>query len=281
MLRFYLSRLLAWCLREARRRETDATAINRLRSAEALGLDAPQYDSDLYDEAYDERVWHSYLNAIQIEGPEKSEIAFRAHKVRDAILGLNTTGVLINFGSGYGWLEHQIAVKSRLDVIGIDRRQAERNRRAFQAPNLRFEDVMDALAFIRAERPTVFSGVNILHIFTQGFVHKLFSTLAESDCQHVVIWEPSGISAETGRVYRYTSTPKRSEVYYGQTGGAVILHNYPALLAKAGFAVAYQSHHPWPDRPRHAPVMIIAARKSQASEAAPEASASSRHPVKV
>src|SRR4051812_29761033 len=124
MFRFYLSRLLAWCLREARRRELDATAINRLRSAEALGLDAPQYDSDLYDETYDAQIWQSYRDSIAA-GPAKSEVAFRAHKVRDVILAANATGAYLNFGSGYGWLEHQIASKSDLKVIGFDRRQAE------------------------------------------------------------------------------------------------------------------------------------------------------------
>src|SRR3990167_4420742 len=140
MLRFYLSRLFAKALHLAEQRKLDADAINRLRSAEALGLDSPQYESDMYDAIYDERIWHSYLNAIQIDGPDKSEIACRAVKVRDAILGLGSIGTYLNFGSGYGWLEHQIATSSHLHVVGIDRRQAARNRREFQAQRLRFED---------------------------------------------------------------------------------------------------------------------------------------------
>ncbi len=255
-LELQLSRLLAKALVLAERRRLDATAIVRLRSAESLGLDQPHYPDDMYDPAYDESVWRSYQAAMQT-GPEWSEVSLRAHKVRDAILGLNASGTYLNFGSGYGWLEHQIAAQSSLNVIGIDRRQAERNRAAFQAPNLRFEDVTDALAFIRAERPTVFSAVNILHIFTQGFVSRLFDVLHENWCQHIVIWEPSGISAETGRLYQYSSKPKRSEVYYGTANSAVVMHNYPALLAESGFTVVHQSSHPWPDRRKHAPLMVI------------------------
>ena len=169
--------------------------------------------------------------------------------VRDELLRIiqddARVGNVVNFGSAHGWLEHEVASKvPRLRVWGLDRskRTMNLNRREFRSGNCSF-GAGDIHEFIEgnhsALEKSIFCHVNVGVYFLPEFMKQSYHAVFRAGALYVVLFEPSGLSRQTGDFYRYSMEVRDSVVFRGP----MILHNYPNLLRKSGYEVIKASLH--------------------------------------
>lgn len=144
---------------------------------------------------------------------------------------------LVNYSSSYAQLEQNIAAAyPQLPVVGVDSQAvADLNRGEFQAPNLSFQSASDPASFVREAdlEGALFAHLHTAALWLPGLVEQTYQLLAERGCRYILVYEPDGFSRELGGFYHYSDQPRRSALYRQE----LILHNYPNMLAEAGFKV--------------------------------------------
>jgi len=212
---------------------------------------------DHYTEERRDETWRKYKDEFAQKNMASSEVVFRALHVRDVLLGLigNDPRVenVVNFGCSYGWLENEVASRyAQVGVWGVDRRglAMSLNRREFRLSNCNFV-ASDILEFINGNQNALNAGilchVNIGTYFLPTFMKKLYEAAFAGGALYVVLFEPSGVSRQTGDYYRYSREVNESVVFRGP----MLLHNYANLLEEAGYevidGVLYAPPHPHRD----------------------------------
>ncbi|CUW38011.1 protein of unknown function (S-adenosyl-L-methionine-dependent methyltransferases 82-264) [Magnetospirillum sp. XM-1] len=240
-------KVLHRCLCIAQKQERNVKAINKYMAD--LESNPLERSFDIYDPDYDARLWRGYRKVILEFSPEQHETTFRAHFMRNELITLiaedPSIKTVINVGSGYGWLESEVAAACpAVNVVGLDRRQSESNAKEFNSSersNLSYVDVDDIFKNIE-ENPDLYNGavivfVNVLHIFLPMFMDKLFKALGDAKIGYVALWEPCGFSRRTGKFYEFTDEEKPATYYYGSDNDYVLIHNYPNILRRGGLKV--------------------------------------------
>ncbi len=246
----YASRLFFRALHMAEYRKAEVQAIDNLRRDLAAGALHRTGYVDHYDEAAERATWHKYK--AEAGGGEP---AFRAAALRRLVAAElaadPTIRNVVNWGAAYGVMESEIAKAfPGVTVWGLDRRDVTRdlNRAEFSAPNLRFEAVPDIFGWTAGLDRALFCHANIGTYFLPAFLAKLYRHVAAAGATVVVLLEPSGRSRQTHRYFDYSTEPRATVVF---RGARMLLNNYPALLAKAGFKTASMNilrpPHPDPD----------------------------------
>ncbi len=198
---------------------------------------------DHYTEEKELETWRKYKAEFAEERVGTSEVVFRAVQVRDVLLDLigNDPRVenVVNFGCSYGWLEYEVASRfPHVGVWGVDRSELGMrfNRDEFRLSNCNFV-ASDILEFIDDNQGALKGGIlchcNIGVYFLPTFMKKLYEAAFSGGALYVVLFEPSGVSRQTGDYYRYSREVNESVVFRGP----MLLHNYPNLLEEAGYEV--------------------------------------------
>lgn len=253
-----LSRAFFRALHLAEKRKKTVQAIFALRHDLKTGtLHRSNYD-DHYTEEAERATWEQYRWTFREGLPETHEVIFRAQFALAEILQIiaNDPSVknVVNFGSAYGWLEHEIAKKaSNVRVWGVDRRRLTKdlNSSTFSEPNLKFVEEWDILDFILQNTDTIkdsiFCHINIGVYFLPKFLSAIYNDLYKGGAKYIFVLEPSGVSRQTNRFYRYSLTRQDPVVFRS----IMLLNNYPKLLSDAGFdllkSVVKKPPHPDPD----------------------------------
>ena len=198
---------------------------------------------DHYTESQELATWRKYKGEFLRRSKEGSEVVFRAVAVRDELLKLieNDRRIqnVVNFGCAYGWLEGEVASRcAEVKVWGIDRSESAMslNRNEFGFANCSFV-AGEILEFMKGNSAAVRNGilchVNIGVYFLPSFLTELYRAACAGGCLYVVVFEPSGVSEQSGEYYRYSFGVEESVVFRGP----MLLHNYPNLLERAGYEV--------------------------------------------
>jgi hypothetical protein len=176
-----------------------------------------------------------------LDGENKSETK-QLHEHAEAILtdliSKEKIKTLVNFGVSYAHVDSVLAGRfPDVQFIGIDRSQLTKafNELHFShLPNLRFfaGDIFEYLEKNVCEGG-VFLHSRTLLFLPNSFIEKLYKAVAKSKYKYIVCIESIGISRQTLRAYEFSDKDQPSVAYRG----ALIIHNYPGLLRKAGFAV--------------------------------------------
>lgn len=255
-IKLFLSKALGRALKLAEERKQTVTAATILAQDIRYGFINRTGDNAVYSNEGDIIIWHKYRE--ETEGNANCEVKYRnsfcANEVLNIIKEDNLVKNVINFGSAFGWLENKVAEQaSHVHVWGIDRRDvtANLNKNHFkEKPNLHFEawnDIFDFISSSPAMENSVFIHINTGTYFLPKFLEKLYAVLKEKGCRHIVLFEPSGISRQTGRYFEYSLEERQSVVFRG----GMLLNNYPNILSKCGYDIArggvLSVPHPHPD----------------------------------
>ncbi len=158
----------------------------------------------------------------------------------------------LNFGVSYAHVDATLAEQfPAITFIGLDRSPLTKtlNELAFPAiENLAFiaDDIFKVLNTRRFERG-VFLHCRTLVQMPASFITRLYERAYAAGFEYVIGVEPVGLSRASGSDYPYTDQMQPSALFRDN----LFLHNYPGLLASAGYAVQTidlaRTNHPHED----------------------------------
>lgn len=222
-LRVQLSRLLYAGLRLAKEREQILADLAILKSDIAAGRPERSGPDAYADET---AIWRNYEGVFD-RGIDGHDTFFRNSYMLAELQKLD--GPFVDFGCLYGWIVGHLH-KQGETAYGVDRSVEVQHLNQAKFPGASFiaSDIQDFL------KSTNLAGGTLFHVKTGIFVlpHTLeavYRLARASGVRAVALFEANGISRVSGRYFKAGDTT----IFRG----SMLLHDYPALLAKAGFQV--------------------------------------------
>jgi hypothetical protein len=145
---------------------------------------------------------------------------------------------VINFGVCYAHIDSVLAQKHpNTKFIAIDRSDFTKiyNQEFFSnVKNLEFVagDIFDLLNERPLTAPVLFHARTATYV-PKTFMEKLYKTAYDRGCKYIVGLEQAGISRQNYKPYEFSEEDQPSVLFRD----GFFMHNYPALLLKAGFKV--------------------------------------------
>lgn len=173
---------------------------------------------------------------------DRSGTVDTARRVEETVASLAAAdpaiGSCLNFGAAYAQVDARLAAKlPQIEFVALDRSPLTQalNALALPAvPNLKFvaDDVFHALAG-RVWRHAMFVHCRTLVQLPMSFIEQLYGAVHAAGFEYVLGFEPVGLSRVSGASFQFSDARKASEHFRDN----LFLHNYPGLLASAGYAV--------------------------------------------
>ena len=146
----------------------------------------------------------------------------------------------LNFGVSYGRADARLAARfPNMEFVGLDRSPLTKvlNELVHPAPaagNLKFvaDDIFHALGQ-RAWARSAFLHCRTLVQLPMSFIERLYAAVHAAGFEYVLGFEPVGLSRVSKASFGFSDSRKSSELFRDN----LFLHNYPGLLAAAGYAV--------------------------------------------
>ncbi|MGE0754103.1 MAG: hypothetical protein AB7L92_02985 [Alphaproteobacteria bacterium] len=194
---------------------------------------------------------------------ESGDLYDEVLRVASGVIKSQKMTYALNFGVSYAYVDAELAKEfPETTFIGVDRSPLTRlyNDLLFDLPNLQVE-AADIFELMKRQR---WDGSLLMHIRTmtclpEHFALQFYRQAAESGFDHILLAEQCGISWETGKPYEFSDEPKPSVIYRN----FMHIHNYPAMLKVAGYAVSYsnllKTRHP---DPNYRIVVMMASRNT-------------------
>jgi hypothetical protein len=194
-----------------------------------------------------------YKNEIERGFPRPGE-SKELYRHTELILSdlLEEAKYLVNFGVCYAYIDSILALKyPDVQIIGIDRSKFTKllNEGDFSPKkNMQFvaDDVMTFLANKDFENG-VFFHTRTCCLLPKSFIELLYKEVAKAGFSQIVCIEQVGISRQTGVPYKFSNNDQPSVAFRW----GMYIHNYPALLTKAGYTVTraelLKTDHPHSD----------------------------------
>lgn len=146
---------------------------------------------------------------------------------------------VLDFGVSYAHVEHVLAQRHpTIDFIGCDRSRVTMmiNQADFgHVTNMHWYagDIYDCMQQYHGY--DVLFHMRTASLLPMDFVEQLYVRARQHGARHVVMAEQIGISWETGEPYTFSDEAQDSVLMRWK----VLIHNYPNLLARAGFKVGH------------------------------------------
>lgn len=180
-----------------------------------------------------------YKNEIERGFPRPGE-SKELYRHAELILSdlLEEAKYLVNFGVCYAYIDSILASKyPDAQIIGIDRSKFTKllNESDFSSKkNMEFvaDDVMAFLAN-KDFKNGIFFHTRTCNLLPKFFIELLYKEVAQAGFSQIVCIEQVGISRQTGVPYKFSNNDQPSVAFRW----GMYIHNYPALLAKAGYTV--------------------------------------------
>jgi hypothetical protein len=216
--------------------------IDQLRST--LGGQSVTLDSTGYQSNQDElRVAMGYKDEIVagLSDTSFSKILYERQEVilRD-LIQKDKIDKFVNFGVSYAYIDNILAKQfPQVQFVGIDRSLETKRYNEFEfkgVPNLRFEaaDIRSFLASASAQNGVFFHARTGTYV-ARPILEEIYVAARNAGYRTIAGFEPFGMSRLTGEPYEFSLSERESIPYlYG-----MIIHNYPALLQKAGFELIH------------------------------------------
>lgn len=236
-----LRRFLAGQAARIVRMGTDELALRKqttaLKTAESAKALAPV--SDYYSEEVEVGVWWKYQRAIS-DPNGAPNIRFHSKLLIeevDRILQSGSFTSVVNFGVAFGHADHELAKKHPEVVFsGVDRSPVAKtlNENAFGTDNLSFHarDILEFLEDgVKAGPTTVFVHQRTCAFLYPELIRRVYEKCYELGIPQILCIEPIGFCYSTNSFYEFSLQERPSRVLRHP----LIVHNYPGLLAEAGY----------------------------------------------
>ncbi len=144
----------------------------------------------------------------------------------------------LNFGVSYAHIDSLLAKSfPKVNFTGIDRSSFTKLYNEYAFPklnNMEFiaGDIFELLKKRRFDNG-VFFHTRTLCLLSQGFIEKLYKSVAEAGFKYIIGAEQTGMSRETFKPYEFSEETKPSVLFRDK----MFIHNYPGILKSAGFSL--------------------------------------------
>jgi hypothetical protein len=197
-------------------------------------------DDDVYDDAFVRSIWHGYFDEFARFSRFQHPAAWLGHAIEaelGEIISCSQIDHVIDFGVFCAHPIHALAVRFpdvRFD--GVDRQELIRdlNQVAFAAPNISYHaaDIIEFLGRMNVGRNTMLFHSRTACLCYPEFLRTFYSECARRGVRHIWMYEGYAL-AHDRRYYSFDELPAVSVA----ARSIMFIHDYPRLLAEAGYAV--------------------------------------------
>lgn len=194
---------------------------------------------DIYDDKMVTETWWRYWRYFNQFSERQHNEPFVMEAILrrlSAVIQKNPPKTVIDFGALCGEINFRLAYRfPGVHVCGVDRQTIIKrlNDEAYSLPNLSFRDgdIFESLKDL-SDPPTLFTHTRTTVLCYPDFVQRLYEDCYAKGVQTIVGFEPSGISRDTMRFPDYGNMPESVAFR-----SVMMLHNYPKMLAQAGYRI--------------------------------------------
>ncbi len=234
--------------------QKDAAQAQQFGSGFGYDDEVKELETVIY---YRDQVKNPGFARLSSESPALYDCVLR---VMDGLIKADpSVARVLDFGLAYAHVDSMLARRfPEVEFMGIDRSQltVAVNAREFEGlQNLKLHagDVFQFLGGL--DRLDVLFHMRTACLLPADFLKRLYGQARERGARYVVLAEQVGLSWQTGKGYEFSDQEKPSELLRWR----MWIHNYPALLAQAGFQVSHAELIATGHRDKNLRILVIVA----------------------